>query len=119
MIQFSHYDDKLTDGTDPYRTTAVYFVEGVLQEVVAALQVFLALDRSSIPADGINAAVLTVRTTGWETVTVEIAIGSGRIEQAVDIVDGVGTLELAADTKGTANISVKEVLCEPVILEVL
>ena len=119
MIQFSHYDDKLTDGSDPYRTAAVYLVDGVLQEVATALQVFLALDRSSIPADGISAAVLTVRTTGWVRMTVEIAIGSSKIEQVVDIVGGTGTLEIAADTKGEAVISVREVLCEPAMLEVL
>ena len=119
MVVFSHYDDKMTDGSDPFKTTAVYSVDGILHEVVTAYQVWLELDRNSIPADGETAAILTIRTTGWESLTAVIKVGSSKFEEVIEIVEGVGALELAADTPAKAEISIKEVICETVTLEVL
>lgn len=89
------------------------FADGtsLLATVQAHDPVFLAVDRETISADGVDAAIVTVSApkAGAAPVVLQIAPSAGDlVEQPVDLVGGVGTVEIASVDPQVVTVSVRD-----------
>ena len=118
------FDANATNGQDPSKVDALFNDGNQIIRVKQTDYLAIAFDVASIHTTGSDVGTLTIRSIygGWagKSVTAEVAIGSTTQEVQVALdASGVGTLEIVSATPGEISVSIKEVVCEPAVLEVL
>jgi len=118
------FDANFTNGQDPSKVDALFNDGNQTIRVKQTDYISLAFDVQSIHPTGSDVGTLTVRSVygGWsgKSVTAEVAIGDTTQEAQVALdASGIGTLEIVSATPGEISVSIKEVICEPAVLEVL
>jgi hypothetical protein len=118
------FDANFTNGKDPSKIDALFADGNQTIRVKQTDYLTLMFNVVSIQPTGLDVALLTITSPylGWagKSVTAEVVIGD-TIQEAVIALDasGVGSLEIVSSTPGEISVSIKEVVCIPVILEVL
>jgi hypothetical protein len=80
--------------------------QAMVDGIIAAHDpVFLDVDRAVITADGVDTVAVIVRTLKPNATAVTLLINN--VEQAVELVNGVGTVEVASEDPQTIQVSVK------------
>ena len=115
-LSFVGYNANFTDASDPGKMDAVYQDEnGKVAKVRMAEMIALSLDKSSITANGIDFAVLTIATSK-SLVTVVLKQGRETTEVEVAITSGAGSLDITSDFAGSIQIDCTDP-CETIYLE--